>query len=258
MFRSLPTYFISVILVLMLGACSKGVNKSLVTDKGIDIYKASLAVAVKDMTPKDVETFNWAVSDLSLDDINTRYPNQSPRQIVRGEVKLVQTNAPSEIAALEKELAAWTPQAAEISKVIASDVSFSLEQDFFGLQPHIKATVHNGSKFSYSILSWRAELYLNGGKSPVATSEQFDDYRSVGGLASGAEASREMTVGFVKGDQTWSTLEVQNATERKVKLTVIPSQVKDFSEHHLVNPSPETKLNNLKKTLATAMRLKDF
>lgn len=259
MFRPISSLrFVCLGLVFMLTACSKGIDKPLVTDKGLENFTVSLTAARKDMTSQDNDAFEWAVSNLSLADMNARYPNQSARQIVHGEARDVLTRLQPEIMTLEKELATWTREVGEINKVVATDVSFSLEKDFFGLQPRIKASILNGSKYSYSMLSWRAELYLNGATKPVAVSEQLDAYGSSGGLGSGARVRREMTVGFVSGDRTWSTLEIQNAAERRVKLTVVPTEAKDFGERHLVGASPAGRLDHLKDTLKIATKLKVY
>jgi hypothetical protein len=248
---------IAALFMAALAGCSKGVDKPLATDKGVDAYRASLAEAVRDMDKRQTDAFNWAVSNLSVEAINARYPNQSPRKIMRGEAEAVMNEAPARIAALEKKTAEWKAVALEIAKVSASDASFRLDKDFFGLQPRIHAAVSNGSKYGYSALSWYAELYLDGAEEPAARTQLIDLYKTEGGMKPGDRSERQFTVGFVAGDDAWKTLEIQKAQQRVVKLSVIPSKAKDFGERLIAGASPEGELANWRASLQTAQQIKN-
>lgn len=244
--------------LLGLSGCSKGVDRALVTDKGVEAYKVSVAEAAADMDLHQAEAFDWAVSDLTLEKLHATYPNQSARQVIRGEVQNVLDRFPALIAQLEEQTTQWNAAAEPIRQVVADGVSFALEKDFHGLQPRIRATVRNGSPLSFSTLRWRAELYIDGRSEPAATTELFDPYKDDGGLAPGATARREFTVGFVTGDPNWTTLEIQNAQRREVKLVVMPEGAKDFGERLYVGDSPAQRLGSLKATLAAAEKYKDI
>ena len=166
MLPNISKTLLALFLAFSLSACSKGLDKPLLTGAGSEAYKASLAAAVKDMDDNQVQAFDWAVSDLSIDTLNNRYPNQTPRKIIQGEVQDILGKSPAEIVELEKQAAAWNAVIQEIQKVVSTDSRFTLEKDFFGLQPRIRTTLRNGSKFGYSSLKWRAELYLDGSTSP--------------------------------------------------------------------------------------------
>lgn len=244
--------------LLALGACSKGIDKSLVTDKGPEAYRASLSVAAKDFSDREREAFDWAVSDLSLDALNARYPNKSAREVIRGEVKAVLKGYPPQIAELDKQVITWKSTAEEIQKVTADHVEFALERDFHGLQPRIQAVATNNSKFGYSSLYWRAGLFLNGAAEPVATAELIDLYKDESGLKPGEAKPRRFHVGFVTGDAAWTTLEVQNAQQRVVKLIVMPERAEDFGEKLIAGDSPEKKVRSAQSILAAAEKFKDL
>ena len=208
------------------------------------------------MDQLQIEAFDWAVSDLNIDTVNIRYPNQSPRQIIRGEVKDVLEKAPQTIAELETKTARWSMGAESIHKVMAEKITFTLEKGFFGLEPRIRTTVKNASRYGYSNLRWYAELYLDGSSKPVAVREMLDMYKDNGGLPPGAVMAREFMSGIVSGDPAWTTLEVQKAKQRVVKLTVMPEFAEDFSEHLIVGQSPANQLSQHKTTLQAAQKYK--
>jgi hypothetical protein len=253
--KTLPRSLLAIVALAALIGCSKGVDQPLVTSKGLEAYRASLAEAVRDMDKRQTDAFDWAVSDLSVEKIDARYPNGSPRKIIRGEVDAVLKEAPARIAELEKKSADWNAVAEEIAKVGASGVSFALGKDFFGLQPAIRATVTNGSRHGYSTLYWYAELYLDGASEPAARTELIDLYKDEGGLKPGEQRTREFRVGFVSGDAAWKTLEIQNAGQRVVKLVVMPERAKDFGDRWIAGPSPQKELAGWKSTLETARRI---
>lgn len=247
-----------VLLACQLTGCSKGLDKPLVTDKGDVAYKASRDAAAKDMDERSMQAFNWAVSDLTLEVLNGRYPNQPMRTIIRGEVKAVQETASARIPELEAAQKTWNAGAEQISKVVTEDVSFALESDFHGLQPRIRATVRNGSPHSYSVLRWRAALYLDDAAEPAAVTDLFDTYKSDGGLPAGEARQRQFTVGFVTGDAAWTTLQVQQAKKLVVRLMVLPESATDYAEKLLIGKSPEHALQRVREALKTAQSYADI
>lgn len=247
-----------ILLAAQLAGCSKGLDKPLVTDKGDVAYIASRDAAAKDMDERAMQAFSWAVSDLTLEALNARYPNQPMRKVIRGEVKAVQEAAAARIPELEAAQKTWNAGAEQINKVIAEDVSFALENDFHGLQPRIRAAVRNGSPHSYSALRWRASLYVDDGAEPVAVADLFDTYKSDGGLPAGEARQREFTVGFVSGDAAWTTLQIQQAKKRVVRLVVLPEKATDYAEKPLIGESPEQALQRVKAALKKAQSYADI
>ena len=84
----------------------------------------------------------------------------------------------------------------------------------------------------------------------------LDMYKKNGGLPPGAVMAREFMPGILSGDEAWTTLEVQNAKQRVVKLTVMPEFAEDFSEHLVVGQSPANNLAQYKTALQTAQKYK--
>ncbi|MDM0053836.1 hypothetical protein [Variovorax sp. J22R115] len=254
--KTLVSRILPCCILAALAACSNGIDKPLVTAKGTDAYRASLDEAVRDMDKRQIAAFDWAVSNLSIETLNARYPNQSARKIIAGEADAVLKEAPERIAGLEQEMAAWASAAQEISKVTAGDLSFRLEKDFFGLQPIIRTTIHNGSKHGYSTLHWYAELYLDGATKPAASAELIDLYKDQGGLKPGDQQIRDFKVGFVSGEDEWKTIEIQKASQRAAKLVVIPESAQDFGDRLIAGPSPQKTLADLKTNLEVAQQIK--
>lgn len=51
---------------------------------------------------------------------------------------------------------------------------------------------------------------------------------SMGGFEPGRQVTVEFTVGFVTGDEAWTTLDVRNARHRRVVLEAIPESGMDY------------------------------
>lgn len=259
---------------LILAACSgKGIDRKLETGQGADAYTASLKLAGKDMSPEEIQDFDWAVSDLSIETLNQKYPNGTPRSVIRGESRLVRESAPKRIAELEPVKARFDTILEDLGKVKAGQTELRMERNFHGLQPTVLASISNGSRLAISQLQWRASLYLDDRKEPVATAELMDVYNNssqgsslfgeekkveAGGLPAGGEAKRSFTVGFVSGDPAWTTLEVQNAKLWRVVLEPIPESVKDYGGRHYLAGAPYKELGQWKRALAQAEKLSKY
>jgi len=258
----------------VLAACGgKGVDQPLQTGQGSEPYNASLAKAAKDMTAANTQDFNWAVSDLTINMIDSRYPNGTPRKIIRGEAALIREGAPKLIAELEASKPKFDALLADIARMKVDDAELVMERDFHGLQPTVHATVANGSRLPVSQLQWRASLFLDGATTPVATAMLTDLYNNdfqgggilggqakieAGGLPAGAAAKRSFRIGFVTGDANWTTLEIQNAKVRKVVLEVVPASVKDYGGRFYLEGAPYASLEQAKTALAKAQALSTY
>lgn len=261
-------------LAVLLAACSgKGLDQPLETGQGNDAYNASLARASKDMTEENAQDFNWAVSDLSIAMVNQKYPNGTPRSVIRGEAKSVRERAPKEIAALESVKPTFDAMLADIGKLTMDEVDFVIERDFHGMQPTVRATVTNHSSLPVSQMQWRASLFLGDATAPVATASLMDLYNNshqgssfageqakidAGGLPPGGRAKRSFTIGFVTGDANWTTLDIQNAKVRRVVLEPIAASVKDYGGQFYLEGAPYETLEQLKSVLARADSLAKY
>jgi len=261
-------------LALVLAACSgKGIDRKLETAQGIGVYKTSLEQAAKDMTQEEMQDYSWAVSDLTIELLNKKYPNGTPRSIMQGESRLIRESAPKRIAELEPVKAKYDGILEEISRLKALEAELVMERDFHGLQPTVVATISNASKLPVSQLEWRASLYLDEQKAPAATAKLIDLYNNsgqgsgmfggqkrveAGGLPAGGEAKRSFRVGFVTGDPAWTTLEVQNARVRRVVLEPIPDSVKDYGGRAYLAGAPYKELEQWKRSLAQADKLSTY
>lgn len=260
--------FISLLCVLLISGCSKGIDRSLVTGEGIEQYRASLQQAAEEMSEEEKAAFGWAVSDFNIERLHHEYPNASPRQIIRGEVKKGLTEWPALLSQLEEQKARFDGIAAELAKIEARAVEFELDRNFHGLQPRVHAKIANLGQLEVSSLSWRASLFLDGSDTPAAVSEIFDDYNNAsvgrsslttaskalpaGGLLPGYEYARTFTIGFVTGNPNWITLAVQNASKRVVVLEPILGSIKDFNGRAYLEGAPYEDIRLLQEAIAAA------
>ena len=135
-----------------------------------------------------------------------------------------------------------------------------MEDSFHGLKPTIVATVRNGGALDVSLVRWRAALFIDGQKEPVAVAELTDSYhnrstRSRGGLRAGSSAARQFTVGFVTGDPAWTTLAVQNARSRRVVMMPIYSGVTDSNNLAFLDGAPYERIASLTARLEMARKV---
>jgi len=245
----------AITLALALSACSKGIDRALVTGDGQAAYRASLDRLTPEATPEQLAAFNWAVSDMSIELLHSRYPNASPRRVVHGEAERLLKELPLNIERLQAQLPQWQAAAAQAAAVDATDIVFELKPDFFGLQPVVTATVHNRSALAFARYGWTATLYLGDATEPVARTQltaSFAGHNGGGGLDPGARTRLSFQLGFVSGDPAWKTLAIQRATKRTVKLVPDAEAARDLSDHAIVGPSPQAALGVMVQTLQTA------
>lgn len=246
------------LLALTLTACAGPMDEKLVTGSTQEVYSASLAPIVPKMTAHEREAFNWAVSDFDLAKLHSKYPNASPKAIIRGEVEEVLGTYPKQIEELEARQAEFAPVQAELRKIAASNTRFSINRNFFGLQPRITANVFNGSTLPISRLDWRASLYLDGASKPVATTTLVNDYRNDGGLKPSQRFNVTFNVGYLRGDERWLTLEIRNARERRVVLEPILDSVQDFGERAYLAEDPAQRIERRTAAIKAAQSFSDI
>ena len=240
---------------LGLAACKGPADQGLVTGGTQAEYRASLDPLIPKLSKHEVEAFDWAVSDLDLTKLHGKYPGASPRKIIRGEVREVLDTYPGKIEALEKTAAKEAPLRAELGKITAPDTEFAIDKDFFGLQPVIMAIVTNGSRYPVSQLKWNAALYLDGADIPVVQTVLTSDFRQNGGLRPGGQFTVRLPVGFVRGDEAWTTLEIRNAAKRRVVLEPVLDSILDFGERAYLADDPVPQIERMKAAIKDA---KDF
>jgi hypothetical protein len=245
-------------LSLLLSACGEGSNHSLVTNKDAQTYNASLDVAWEKMSPHEQEAFNWAVQDFDLARLNKEYAGASPKEIIRAEVKKQIKISEEQIPALKQDVDAWEKEAATLRLITVSDASFYIAKDFFGDQPKIKAKMINKSGYDISSAKYYAALYIDDQPDPVATSIVSSNYKSIGEFKNSEVVTSSYTIGFVTGDAGWTTLEIVNAKNRVVKMSVIPDSVRDFGDRAFIREYPGTRLKQLENGLALAKSYKDI
>lgn len=245
-------------LTALLAACSGPADTHLVTSGTLAEFQSSLSAASEGLTAHEREAFDWAVSDMNLAALNQVYPNGTLRQIIRGEVSKVKQTYPEKVAEARKHVVEQEPVRAELGKIQARDVELHFGKDFFGIQPTISATLINNSSLGISQLDWRANLYIDGQEKSVATAVLTNDYRKSGGFNPGSEFTVTFKVGFVRGDESWSSLAIQNAATRRVVLELLPLSVLDHSNQPFLSRDAKADLTALEAGLQKAEAYSDI
>lgn len=234
---------------LGLVGCNSGLNRKLDTGSGADAYHLSLSAAVRDMKKEEIVAFDWAASFLSIDDINEQYPNGTPREIIHGVAGKILENGPKLLEENQEKTKIYEKELEEIGsgiKVIASTISFP--RDSFSDSAVIKAKIKNSSAISLTDIKWRVELYINNSEEPVASTTQWDFYKSDGGIKAGHEYSRT----FYLDDSRFTTLEIQNAAKREIRFTLLTDECEELNGKKLGDRDPSSKSASIIKLMSKA------
>lgn len=242
----------------LVAACGGPADRKMITTGTQQQYRDSIDAIDTELSPHERAAFNWAVAGMNLEELSNAYPNASVRQVVRGQVRQVKAANPKEIAVLREKADAQLPTLAELQKVGAVEADFRMEDSFFGPKPIITARITNSSTLPLSEVSWDAALYINGDKQPVARSRVRSDFRSIKGLRPDHQVAARFTVGFVKGDQTWTTLAIRQAATTRVELEVVPDTALDYSDKTYVTASYQRRIEVLQGQLKEADKFADI
>jgi hypothetical protein len=254
----LRSLFASAVLLGTLTACAGPLDSHLVTDKGDAAYFQRLNPLFAKMSEDEQLAFNWAVSDLDIPTLNQRYPNARPRQIIHAEAQRVLDTYPAKVAELQPQLERHKALQAQLARLQASDASFWIDRDFHGLQPRIRATFSNGSDLAFSSTGWNASLYIDGQEQPVATTELNIDHRERNGLHPGQQQQVTFTVGFVTGDENWTTLEIRNAKKCRVLIEPVDRNITDLGNRGYAVPDVRSEIERLEGVMAAARKWQDI
>ncbi|HHA2747684.1 TPA: hypothetical protein ACOEQV_000050 [Stenotrophomonas maltophilia] len=239
-------------------ACGGPADKKLATGGTPEEYRASINQIEKNLSAHERDAFNWAVAGFDLAKLHAAYPNASPRQVIRGQISNVKATYPAQIQDLRSLAQAQEPTRAELAKVRAVARELRIDNSFFGPKPKIDALIVNGSNLSLSQITWLANLYLDGSAKPVARAKLASDFRDLGGLKPGDKISATFAVGFVRGDETWTTLEVRNARSKRVELEPIAETGRDFGDKPYITADYQSKIEVLEKGLRQAESFTDI
>ena len=248
-----------VVLALITASCGGPADNKLVTGTDIDSYRASLDPIFEQMSPHEREAFNWAVSDINFENLHAKYPNASPRKIIRGEVKAVLDTYPERINRLKTNSSKFVDIRNELSKVSVTyaDLSHSNEFVFRG-KPILTMGIENESTLPISSLDWNASLFLDGSDKPVATQRVTADMREAGGMKPGDSFKVTIRIGGPLGNDSWETLEIKNSKNKKVVLTPILPSIRDFGNRLYLDGDPTDDIARLELALKSAVSYKDI
>ncbi len=239
-------------------ACRGPADQKMVTTGTQQEYRTSVDAIDAKLSPHEREAFNWAVAGMDLESLNSKYPNASVREVVRSQVKAVRKANPQEIQLLREQVRAQEPVLLELGKVKTSSEKFAIESSFFGPTPYIEARIANTSSLPLSQASWLAKLYIDDQPEPVAKSRVLSDFRTIDGLKPGRQVTARFKVGFVKGDQTWTTLAIRQASTTRIELSLIPETALDFSDKPYMKEDHKKAIAHLEQQLKQADEFADI
>ena len=247
------------VLAIFTASCGGPADKKLVTGSDIQTYRASLDPIFEQMSPHEKEAFNWAVSDINFENLHARYPNASPRKIIREEVETVLDTYPEKIDRLKIDSGKYVETRNELSKVAVTyaDLSHSNEFVFRG-RPILTMGIENSSSLPISTMDWNASLFLDRSDKPVATQRVSTDMRDAGGMKPGDTFKVKIRIGGPLGDDAWETLEIKNAKDRKVVLTPILPSARDFGNRLYLEGDPTDEIARLQSAVESAVSFKDI
>src|SRR3546814_17097797 len=98
-------------------------------------------------------------------------------------------------------------------------------------------------------MKWDAKLFLDEEPAPVAIKILNDDYRPNGGMKPGSAWTTTFKIGFVRGDENWTTLQIRNAAKTRVEMKPVVSSVRDFSDELFVPRDFSAELRHPDKAL---------
>ncbi len=245
-------------LTALVTACGAPMDRNMVTNGTEQQYRASIDAIGAELSPHERDAFNWAVAGLDLDKLNATYPNASVREVVRTHIERIRNANPKEIRTLREQAQAQLPTITELGKVHANDAKLEIEDSLFGFKPFIEARIANGSSLPLSQVSWEAVLYINDGTLPIAKAKVHSDFRKIDGLKSGDGVRARFNVGFVKGDEAWTTLAVRQASSTRVEVTIIPLTAMDFSDKPYLAADHQKRIELLESQLKDADKFSDI
>lgn len=246
-------------LVLLAGCTGKGLDAPLTTTDEAS-YRASLDAAWVDMTEPQQAAFNWAVSDLNLQQLAAKYPSVTPREVIRREADEYLERKTQQAAQITAELAAKAEQLAaqeaalqeveaELAKISATGQTI---QDRFGFGKDFVYEVRNGSRFNLSSAQWNAWLYLNDEDTSTRHCKVYGNFKHHGGLRAASSMQQTFEVGFMHCEN-WNTLEVQNAKNKQYLMELEPASVKNFDEQPIL-PARSTTRADYETAIAAAQQ----
>lgn len=226
----------TITLLLFLHGCGKGVDAKLETHNE-QAYRKSLNSAWQDMSADQQNAFNWAVSNLTLDQLIAKYPSMTPKTVITSEADeyiQLKTRETAEIsAALAKDANRLAQEAqllsdidAELSKISAKGISIS---NSVGFGKEFIFTTTNGSEYDISSATWDAWLFIDSEERSDRHCRIHAYYKTRGGMPSGRTVKHSFEVGFMNCEN-WDTLEVRNARTKHFKLQLDFDSIENFAE----------------------------
>lgn len=225
------TLFSAIAACLILSACSEGLDK-MPNLSNSQVYRETIDRDIVRAKAEEVAAFNFAVSDMSFDQLKQKYPNASYRKIAKSELENYLASLQTKLTDAERIKPEFEKRYAELAKVSVDVLGNELTHDtFFGkrdLKYNFRLT--NNSSIPLSKIQLVANFSVNGKPDVLYSWNPVVDFEN--GLRHGQTATfTGSMVGFLSFAQP-ITLEVREAKSREIRLEV--TDLADFSEQWLI------------------------
>lgn len=237
------------LLLLLLTACSKGIDKTPDTSS-FEVYKVRIDQDFAEAKPEQVMAYNYAVSNLDFDTLKTKYKGSSYRDIATLELQSYLAGLEAQWQEVEKLKPQLLKTKADFARVQVTVLSSEITHDGFFDKWDVRYAmkVRNGSSIPLSQIKLHATLGINRQPEVLYTFEPFTEFQN--GLRPGQETIiTGSMVGFLSFDKP-ITLAVREAQSREIVARVLDAS--DFAGNWIIgNGTAMDKLETLPAEIAT-------
>lgn len=252
--------------------CSKGPLDSKFDLSSLNAITESAQEKSARMDSDQQEVIGWAANTLNLNHIQslTGFKEQygekvTYRVLIKKAVETREETVNNELKRLQELKTSWNQTFNDLSKIKASNIELGKSSEFMTSgHPLISFDVTNGSQSDVSLLVWKLELFLNGEKEPYTSYNAVDSYvygKKNNGLLAGETVRRSVTVDTFFNRQNadkWVDLNARKASSKQVKVTVIPTSIKDFNKQKFITGDINAALEEIESESKTIEKAKKY
>lgn len=262
-FNKLIRYILLLLFVFLL-SCSRGLDHKLITDSGDFEYEVSLQKSFKNMSRQDIDFFNFMINQISdidsLENLDKKYHNKSPRYIIKQEIKEKKYDLKKELEDLEIIKNNYDEILKKLLNIKISNVYFYYINNVLEIKPIIRATITNLSSYDISSIYWKAKLYINNDNKSIAIAKIPDIYNSInnpyGAMLSNKTYDRNFELKTIKSYKNGKLLtgkllfdEIRKAKKFRLTLDPILETAKDVNGKNILPKNPYIRINEIKEYL---------
>lgn len=258
--------------VLLSAGCSRGPLDAKLDLSSLNTISESSDQIIAKMDSDELEISQWAVNTLGLSNIESlsgfrdQYGEKvTYRMFIKKAIEKRDEYVSGELKRLQELKPSWEATYNDLTKIKASNIQLGSSLEFMTRgHPLVSFDVTNGSKENVSQIGWKLELFLNGSNEPYTTYNVIDLYTFGGknnGLLKGESVRRSVTVDTFFNRQNadkWVDLNAKSAKSKLVKVSVIPTSVKDFNDEEFITGDINAALTEIVTESKTIEKAKKY